>query len=686
MKNFIFGLIAKKLWIIMFLLLFCQEAGFAVTNQDIEAFSIVFGSESCSMTDRCDFDIDNDQDIDGLDLVGFISGLEQEAGWTRPVPTTFDTSVYSLTDLEQPGSRICYISNNGNDTSGEIYFWDGSQIVDSSGSPFGEGGLAYGTDPLNPAGPVKPFQRWPYVAPRRNGSEDIGTPWDGTSYKAPGELRSSTRYGYPDWWLFKRGETYNLYQQYLSFAQETDPALTEISGGSLTMSGGKSETERQIIGAYGDLSEPRPRFINPPHSIFIRRWADPDPKHMAWLSLHLDGRGEMRGGGLGFLYQSSEAVDILIEDCLFDAVTGITIQNSSVDATFRRCVVIDAFRDDHNRIQGMYFSGKRDTRLRIEECIFMRNGFAGGDPEITGWPPQDDQYYDIYNRNFYLSGECNNMESGVFDTISMIGASGDQFRCGMKIERNFFYQGYVSLGAHGGYPDDEGPTGSLLDNVLLRFDGENTNDNRGHPGWGLSLTSGAHQVEVARNIVSGAQHEKNFYGLSIDALGWYCYCHVFNFATRDNHIHGNIFDTGSADGAVRVVDGVQDESLSCSGWEYPGVTGNTVDSNILVNTSMSEWENDPASSAAGTFNDTVFENNTLYTTRSEAASDQGWPDPNRTVKTYLQGLGYTVNSDDGFLEFFNEAKLQRKGNWRSEFTSKYLLNYFREGFNMEPLP
>ncbi|MCP4020895.1 MAG: hypothetical protein GY729_03550 [Desulfobacteraceae bacterium] len=685
MKNHSPHLKIFKRFMIMLCWFFFFKISVFASLTGLDSFAQGFGTAQCSLTGTCSYDTDEDLDIDGLDLAAFIINLETQTGWTQPFPTAYDTSQYPFTHLNQPGSRIFYISNDGNDTSAQIYFWDGSQIVDSQGSPTGEGNIAYGTDPSNPTGPIKPFQRWAYVAPRQDPSEDIGTPWDGTNYKAPGELRAGTRYGYPDWWLFKRGQTFDVYQDLLSYAQQTNPGLTQIAGGSLTMSGGKSETERQILGAYGDLSQSRPRFINPAHDIFIRRWSEPDPKHMAFLSLHLDGRGEKRGGGLGFIFQGNDAVDILLEDCLFEGTTGSSIQNTSIDVTFRRCVIIDSFRDDHNHIQGMFFYGNRDATFRLEECIFMRNGFAGGDPEITGWPPSGDQYFDVYNRNLYISGECDSMASGIFDTISMVGASGDQFRGGMKVERNFFYQGYVALGAHGGYPDADGPTGTLLDNVLLRFDGENTNDNRGHPGWGFTLTSGAYQVEVANNIVTGAQHEKDTYGLMIAALGWYCYSHVFEEATRSNFIHDNIFDTKNADGAIRVEDGVEQGNLACSQWSFPGVTGNTVSNNVLINEHLYEWENDPKDTALGTANDTLFENNTSYTDRSEAALNEGWPYPDRTLKTYLLDLGYTVVSDDGFIEFFNMAKLQRKGNWNPEFTAKSIVNYFRQGFDMEVL-
>ncbi len=97
-------------------------------------------------------------------------------GWTIPVPTKADDRI-ALRNAAQPGSRIYYISAaQGNDRTGEIYFWDGSQIIDSSGRPKDASGMAYGTDPMNPSAAVKPFKRWAYVGPRRDPKSDIGTP------------------------------------------------------------------------------------------------------------------------------------------------------------------------------------------------------------------------------------------------------------------------------------------------------------------------------------------------------------------------------------------------------------------------------------------------------------------------------------------------------------------------------
>ena len=621
-------------------------------------------------------------------------------GWTIPTPVTYDVSSYDLTDHRQPGSRLFYISNDGSDPSGaesptgQIYFWDGTQIVDATGSKTGAGNIAYGTDPMNPTGPIKPYKRWVYVAPRRTGfgfaNAKVGAAWDGTSYKAPGDVKSDFRQGFPDWWLFKRGDSFDLQAEYLSFAKKTKTEATFVRGGSLAIPGGSSANKIQVLGAYGDLTQARPRFINPNSGTFLD--AVDSIKHAAYLSLHFDGRGTNNETvkGINFTGHTTASINILLEDLWLEALGGNSIK-SGLEITLRRVLITDAFNkvEETGHVQGLFTSGTRDARIRIEQSILMRNGFKYGDPELS-WPPSGDQTWNIFDRNMYLSGECDNDKCGVFDTVSLIGASGDQFRSGMRLERNFFYQGYVSMGASGGYPASDGPTGSILDNVLQRFKGTGTNDNRGQPGWGISLSSGAYKVEVARNIVTSAQFAGNNAGFGLSNLAWYCWGHNFKYATRENNIHDNIFDTGSANSAIRVTDGGGNEFNDIGDRCGPppgvaGTTGNKIANNVLINASSTESEYIWKPDSAAIPDDTVFADNNVYTNRSTAAADLDWPAPNRTLKTYLESIGVTVTSDDGFIEYFNEAKKQRRGYWRKEYTARPLVNYIRGGFGMDAL-
>jgi hypothetical protein len=606
-------------------------------------------------------------------------GKGDKGGWTVPVPSKADTST-PLKSLKQPGSRLFYVSAaTGTDATGEVYFWDGAQIIDSTGKPANAKGEAYGTDATNPSAAVKAFKRWAYVAPRQDG-EDFGAPG------RAGAPIVSTRAGYPDWWMFKRGETFDLSEDLLSYAKESNPATTSVTA-SLTVPGGRSATERQIVGAYGSVCAPRPRFMHPQQG-FITRWDStgfPAFKNAAYLSLHFDGHDRSKPGvysGLTMLYQGPTSTNILFEDMWFDAATVNIGEKNGAQVTFRRSLITDNFEANGEFTQGLYYYGSREGRLRIEESILLRNGFSHGDPKLA-WPPSGAQTWDHFSRNMYIHGETSNMNSAVIDSVSMLGGSGDQFRAGLRVERNFFYQGYVSMGANGGYADSEGATGTMTDNVLQRFAGSGTNSNIGQPGWGLALTSGAYNIEVARNIVTGAQHAGAGPAFGMSPLSWLCYGHVFKFATRSNNVHDNIFESSVDSAPVVASDGVTSEqSPGCAKWQYAGVKDNSVTNNVLVSSSGKVSAYDPVGAAVGTTNDTVYSGNKFYKSRTEASTAMGWNNPNRTLKTYMQATGATVTSNDGFIEYYNQAIQMRRGQWRDDLTGKAINNHIRSGFNM----
>jgi len=82
-------------------------------------------------------------------------------------------------------------------------------------------------------------------------------------------------------------------------------------------------------------------------------------------------------------------------------------------------------------------------------------------------------------------------------------------------------------------------------------------------------------------------------------------------------------------------------------------------------------------------NDIAFSQWTSSTGETGATfSPITFPDPDRTVATYMSSLGMTPSLD----AFMTEAKKQSKNNWRTQFTAKVVGNYFRAGFGIAPLP
>jgi hypothetical protein len=148
-------------------------------------------------------------------------------------------------------------------------------------------------------------------------------------------------------------------------------------------------------------------------------------------------------------------------------------------------------------------------------------------------------------------------------------------------------------------------------------------------------------------------------------------------------VQNNVFDAGSASAAVSVTDGTTD---SCYGWTFPGVKGNTVSNNVLVDSTLRASEYKPVGGAIGTSTDTIVQANAVYADRAAAASALSWAGPDRTLKTYLAANGVAVSSTDGFPEYFAQASQQRRGQWQAKWTSHELVNNFRSGFGKSAMP
>lgn len=597
-------------------------------------------------------------------------GVSDIGGWTVPVPSPLDTTTIPAKDKAQPGTRLYYISaQSGDDATGVIYFWNGTHVVDAAGA-------TYGTDAMNPQG-IKPFRRWAWVGPRRSTTADIGTKgWIGDAWP-------TFRGGFPDWWLFKRGDTFDLREDFASFDNEVGQPGTNVYS-SLNIPGGRSATERAVVGAWGDLCKARPRFIHPKYG-FVNRAARDGAfnfQHSLYQSLHWDAHDRPSGVIINSSFNSMTAasVDNVIEDVWIDG-GGLGIGDDNAGQfLLRRVLITDAFQvDNSSHAQGLYYEGTRTGWLRVEDSILMRNGFVYGDPSKTPWPPKAPQIWDIYSRNQYINGELDPFKSGLFDSVSMMGASGDQWRPGGRIQRNFFYNGYVDIGARGGYPDEQGPTAEVLNNVLQKFVGAGTPDNRGQPGWGFTLSAGTGYAYLAGNIVTAAQSPSTTYGIQISPINQDCYAPP-KYPTRGNKVVRNIIDTGTASAALRVTDGTTN-SCFVGVLMSPGVTGNHMSDNVLTNDKMKESEYLPVGNAPAT-TDTVYSGNRMFATRAAAAAALGWPDPNRTLKTYMVSQGVDVKSADGFPEYFDRASQMRRGKWDPRWIARPIIDHVRAGFGL----
>jgi hypothetical protein len=590
-------------------------------------------------------------------------------GFSTFVPTAYSGN----RDASEPGTRIAYIDPTlGSDVTGEYYYWDGTQVVDSTTG-------TYGTDPLNPTGAIQPF------ATATGHLREGGDGFTGTRH--------------PDWVLMKRGESF--------------PAF----GSPRNV--GVSPEQPALIGAYGNPADPRPTIDISSRSFF---WTSAGRTRIAYtvcLSLDMDGRGAVaRERGVGCLIQVNPENLVgdphawhWFEDMRIRATRyAVEVQAGPIgDATvtLNRCYVGDTW-DDTALNQGVYNS-RDNPRVRAYDSTFYRNGYPV-DPTLSSDPERN-----ILDRNFYLGGgtQLGAELSGIISAYG--GSGGPQLRHGGIMQDSLVIEGYWFTSASSNGTDAQwlaarsGSSFEFRDNVQLVWQ----NDTPNAPStWGSISQPGNGWIFVhgfggtfERNIISG----QVLTDLGVGAAGR----DAINLEGAPSESGGVIpRDVTVRDNIVYEMPG-----LNVTGTVWDQITGFEYTGNVWVDRNGTGTAVDVASGIAdadiGTAFD-AFSDNSFYTdqaapfdgrdlptwlsatgvtntgntvaARSGAAAAEGWTAPERTLKTYCEDvLGLTVTSLTGMPEFFALAEDNRIGAWDERLTGRAVVNYIREGFALPAL-
>jgi hypothetical protein len=591
------------------------------------------------------------------------------SGFSVFTPTAFSGS----RDANEPGTRIAYIDPTlGSDVTGEYYYWDGTQVVDSTTG-------TYGTDPLNPTG-VQPFAT------------------------ATGHLRQGgdgfTGTRHPDWVLMKRGESF--------------PAFGAPNNV------GVSPEQPALIGAYGNPADPRPTIDISGRSFFWSSAGRTRISYTVCLSLDMDGRGAVtRQRGVGAFIQVNPGNVVgdphawhWFEDMRIRATRfAVEVQAGPIgDATLtlNRCYVGDSW-DDTALNQGVYCS-RDNPRIRAYDSVFYRNGYPV-DPTLSSDPERN-----ILDRNFYLGGgtQLGAELSGIISAYG--GSGGPQLRHGGIMQDSLVIEGYWFTSASSNGTDAQwlaarsGSSFEFRDNVQLVWQGDTPNapstwGSISQPGNGWIFVHGFGGT-FERNIISG----QVLTDLGVGAAGR----DAINLEGAPSEELGTIpRDVTVRDNIVYEMPG-----LNVTGTVWDQITGFEFTNNVWVDRNGTGTAVDVASGIAdadiGTAFD-AFSNNSFYTdqaapfdgrdlptwltatgvtntgntvaARSGAAAAEGWTAPTRTLRTYCEDvLGLTVTSNTGMPEFFALAEDNRIGAWDERLTGRAVVNYIREGFALPALP
>jgi hypothetical protein len=601
-------------------------------------------------------------------------------------------------DTRDRGSKLVFFDPGKEDNvTGEIYWWDGKRIVDSSGNAANAAGAAYGDNPLVPNETAIKAFRHPARDPRLENS-----------------------FGYPDWFLLLRGRRHETFE--------------------IALSGGRNRTEPMVVAAYGPLSEGRAIVDTKDRSPFGAHagGATSVPFHQVVVGLEIHTGLSHLGMHADCTSPSAPGVPTwYIEDC---KIVNSQMNYLPINTTVRRS--ISAFHWEAKSHNQGYFTSGFDAAPTFEEVIFYKNGYKT-DPRIDPDPRRT-----IFDRNIYQGGGAR-MGHTYRNIISADGGSGGpQMRLGGLIENSLIIEGYWFSSTSSNKPvnhwltagGQQGRSAVVRNNVQFVFkypspndpDTHGSSDSRAQPGWGYRMQGATFGAVCEDNIVSGAMltddlgFPEHRYG-----SGFASTCNPTQYEDGRTYTHQNNACRGNI--AYRTASG-----LSLDG-DWTGVKGSIVEDNAFVaDTPVSDttagltaasqlevrnnrfYANGPLP-AAGWLGD----GNTMQA-YAKAAATEGWRDPDRTLKRYVQEVLHLTLldwSDDPLLDadevvqrvaaseaydpaglktFMAIATNMRRGGkdkipasgkpswtgdypWDARFTGQTVVNWVREGFGMGPV-
>jgi len=601
-------------------------------------------------------------------------------------------------DTRDQGSKLLFFDpGKGDNATGEVYWWDGKRIVDSSGNAANAAGEAYGDNPLVPnETAIKAFQH-----PAR-------------------DPRLENTFGYPDWFLLRRGRRHDTFE--------------------IALNGGRSQAEPMVVAAYGPLSEGRATVDTEDRSPFGSHagGATSVQFHQVVVGLEIHTGLSHLGMHEGCTSPGAPGVPTwFIEDC---KIVNNQMNYLPIDTTVRR--TISAFHWEAKSHNQGYFNSGFDAAPTFDEVIFYKNGYKT-DPRTDLDPKRS-----IFDRNIYQGGGAQ-MGHTYRNIISADGGSGGpQMRLGGLIENSLIIEGYWFSGTGSNKPvnhwltsgGQRGRSAEVRNNVHFIFkypspndpDTHGTSDNRAQPGWGYRMQGATFGAVCEGNVVSGA--------MLTDDLGFPEHRHGMGFAFscnqtkyEDNRTYTQQNNTCRGNIAYRTGAG-----LSLDG-DWTGVNGSLVEDNVFVaDTPVNDKTAGlTASSQLTVRNNRFYANGELPAAEwlgrgntihpyAKAVVTEKWPDPDRTLKRYVREvLKLTLLdwSDDPLLDteevakrvaageaydpaglktFMAVATNMRQGGtdriptsgkpswtgdypWDARFTGQAVVNWVREGFGMGPV-
>jgi hypothetical protein len=536
-------------------------------------------------------------------------------GWTQFIPSS--------------DSRLIYIAADGDDDMALVYSTADSEI---------------GSDPFRPVGTIMPFETYASAA-------------------------TQIRVGYPDWILFKRGDSFHA---------------------QIIPQSGRDEDEYSLVSSYGTATElPLIKPVAAGTSVvdkYSRRGDNLMYAAITLLNFHATVRDHnssefsdisnitginIRAAGTG----SEHGIinNLIIEGCQFRSFNTNVIQAREdgilEDVTIRRCSIFDNYSDGNGHSQGLFTANLNG--LLFEENILHHNGWYSQAPATPGTAT-------IFNHNIYF----NNCKNATFrGNISMqpssihfkfTADSAQASSTNLTLENNLYIDGEIGLSIGGNEIDPfRFQNISIRDNVFTEI-GNSQPTNR-VLGWALDV------VDWDGGEVSGNLFIHNSNPLVTNNHVLYLEGGTRNVTFTNNRsygIRGRQIEIDDRNSNLRT-------NIIFTGniLQSPNYTGVPLEINDSTLTGLSFVDNIYYSDAPPAyridFNPYIsFEQWQSVSGDNSQFSEYTFPDSTRSIETYQDYLGETATLD----AFIEGCRNQNRFNWSSQYSAETVITWLQGGY------